>query len=153
VVTQEVICPSFAFICDTSIEILVTFPRIVTFPIVIIECTFLYPEERENARETKHIHWEDLRPYVVANPNTIFVLIHFSLRYKEEEIIQFFRSQREEHPEESYDNLKVWAGDTTKSVWDEISEGDLKFDELREALDLSNIEGNGGCCSGSSHKS
>jgi ribonuclease Z len=153
VVTQEVICPSFAFICDTSIEILVTFPRIVTFPIVIIECTFLYPEERENARETKHIHWEDLRPYVVANPNTIFVLIHFSLRYKEEEIIQFFRSQREEHPEESYDNLKVWAGDTTKSVWDEISEGDLKFDELREALDLSNTEGNGGCCSGSSHKS
>lgn len=144
-VTHEVVAPAFAFICDTSIEVLVNFPRILIFPIVFIECTFLYPEEFENARQTKHIHWDEIRPYVVANPNTIFVLIHFSLRYKEEEIIQFFRNQKVLHPEESYDNLKVWAGDTTKSVWDEISEGDLQFDEVRKALDIN--ETNSSCCS------
>jgi ribonuclease Z len=146
-VTEEVVSPSFAFVCDTSIEVLVSFPKILLYPIVIIECTFLYPEERDNARDTKHIHWEDIRPYVVANPSTVFVLIHFSLRYKEEEILEFFRQQRaaSEWPEDCYSNLKVWAGDTTKSVWDEDALGvgiglrdeDVKVDESR---------GGGGCC-------
>jgi ribonuclease Z len=118
-VTEEVVCRSFAFICDTSIQILIHFPQILLYPIVIIECSFLYPDERVTAHDTKHIHWDDLRPFVVTNPRTVFVLIHFSLRYKEEEILQFFRQQRDERSEESFLNLKIWAGDTTKCVWDE----------------------------------
>lgn len=105
-VTKEVVTPSFAFICDTAISVLDRYPSIVKHPIVIIECTFLYPEERENAVLTKHIHWEELKPYVVANPATLFILIHFSLRYKEDEILAFFTEQAND-----ISNIKVWAGD------------------------------------------
>jgi ribonuclease Z len=150
-VTEEVVCPSFAFICDTSIQVLINFPKILLYPIVMIECSFLYPEERTNARDTKHIHWDDLRPFVVANPTTLFVLIHFSLRYKEDEILQFFRQQRVEHSDESYSNLKIWAGDTTKSVWDESSQNPnevddhTKHDDWREVA-LTEVENNGSYC-------
>lgn len=105
-VTKEVIVPSFAFICDTSISVLDRYPSIVRYPIVIIECTFLYPEERENAVATKHIHWEELKPYVIASPETLFVLVHFSLRYKDDDVLAFFAEQQDEVP-----NIKVWAGD------------------------------------------
>jgi ribonuclease Z len=132
-VTQEVVVPSFAFICDTSIAVLENFPNIVgKFPIVIIECTFLYPEELSNAVATKHIHWEQLKPYVLSNPSTLFVLIHFSLRYKEDEILKFFAEEQslagsgsgseEGDTGESSSplnsrltNIKVWAGDTSEN--------------------------------------
>ena len=103
-VTREVVTPSFAFICDTTIVVLERYPQILRYPIVIIECTFLYPEELENAAATKHIHWEELKPYVAANPSVLFVLIHFSLRYKDEEILAFFAEQSD------VTNIKVWAG-------------------------------------------
>lgn len=134
-VTHEVSVPSFAFICDTSIAVLENFPNIVgRFPIVIIECTFLYPEELPNAIATKHIHWQQLKPYVLSNPSTLFVLIHFSLRYKEDEILQFFANEKSQVQMQCSDcedngdgeeysvvssrleNIKVWAGDTNDCI-------------------------------------
>jgi ribonuclease Z len=111
IVTKEVVQKTFAFICDTSISVLTAFPDILLYPLVIIECTFLYPEERENATQTKHIHWEELKPFVVLNPQTLFVLIHFSLRYTEDEILEFFRKEQEGEGGGVH-NIKVWAGDT-----------------------------------------
>jgi ribonuclease Z len=99
----------FCYICDTSIAILSTYPQIFNYPIIIIECTFLYPDERENAVATKHIHWEELLPYVIQYSNIIFVLIHFSLRYKDAEILEFFNIQKDIH---NISNIKVWAGET-----------------------------------------
>lgn len=103
-VTKEVVSPAFAFICDTSIVVLERYPSILQCPIVIIECTFLFPEERENAVATKHIHWEELKPYIVGNPDVLFVLIHFSMRYRDDEILAFFAEQ-------NIRNIKVWAGE------------------------------------------
>ena len=129
-VTREVCSPAFAFICDTSIAVLQTYPHILpSYPLVIIECTFLYPEELDNAIATKHIHWTQLKPYVLAHPQCLFVLIHFSLRYKEQEVLDFFRQERKDalaltqthtdaQEETNSDmlplhNIKVWAGDTS----------------------------------------
>eukprot|EP00603_Paraphysomonas_imperforata_P005072 CAMPEP_0114425350 /NCGR_PEP_ID=MMETSP0103-20121206/7187_1 /TAXON_ID=37642 ORGANISM="Paraphysomonas imperforata, Strain PA2" /NCGR_SAMPLE_ID=MMETSP0103 /ASSEMBLY_ACC=CAM_ASM_000201 /LENGTH=217 /DNA_ID=CAMNT_0001594177 /DNA_START=482 /DNA_END=1132 /DNA_ORIENTATION=+ len=106
-VTEEVVKPAFAYICDTSIEVLTMYPEILTFPVVFIECTFLYPEERENATTTKHIHWEDLKSYVMAHQDILFVLIHFSLRYKDAEILEFFANEQATH-EGLIPNIKVW---------------------------------------------
>lgn len=111
-VTEEVVKHAFAYICDTSIEILTAYPEILTFPVVFIECTFLYPEEKENAVATKHIHWEDLKPYVLAYQDILFVLIHFSLRYKDAEILEFFANEQASHSG-LIPNIKVWAGDTS----------------------------------------
>ena len=123
-ITQEVIEKKFIFICDTSISIFTTYPQILFYPIIFIECTFLYPEEIENAIQTKHIHWRDLEPFVACNPNVLFVLIHFSLRYKEQEIIDFFReikrrARNENENENIYENIKLWVGDTRRCWWDE----------------------------------
>lgn len=107
-ITEEIITPTFAYICDTSILVLQNFPQIVTFPTIIIECTFLLPEERDNAYRTKHIHWEDLLPYVILHKDILFVLIHFSLRYKTPEIVEFFNIQKEIH---SISNIKLWLNE------------------------------------------
>lgn len=109
-VTEERVTPVFAFICDTSIQILSDYPEILTFPVVFIECTFLLPDEQPNAAATRHIHWLDLRPFVLDNPDVLFVLIHFSLRYRDEQILAFFRQEQLVH---ELPNIKVWAGDTS----------------------------------------
>ena len=113
VVTEEVLKPAFAYVCDTSIQILTDYEEILTYPVLFIECTFLYPEERDNATATKHIHWHDLKPFVLSHHDILFVLIHFSLRYKDKEIIDFFEKEQMEC--EELTNIKVWAGNTAES--------------------------------------
>jgi ribonuclease Z len=102
----------FAFVCDTTVRVLDQYPIIFQHPIIFIECTFLYPEELPNCEATKHIHWEHLYPYVQAHPNQLFVLIHFSLRYEDSEIIDFFEKEK---VEKRVQNIKVWAGRTDDS--------------------------------------
>jgi ribonuclease Z len=112
-ITDEVPTKKFAYICDTSIKILEMHPDILDYPVVFIECTFLYHDELENAAKTKHIHWYQLRDYVRKYTNTIFVLIHFSLRYSDEEILEFFAKEMGLY---DISNIKVWAGDTEKEL-------------------------------------
>jgi hypothetical protein len=38
-VTVEVLTPVLAFVCDTSIEVLRIAPRVLEYPVVIIECS------------------------------------------------------------------------------------------------------------------
>lgn len=91
-VTTEVLVKQFAFICDTSIHVFDMHPEILEYPIIFIECTFLMPEDIDNAEKTKHIHWLQLEPYVRAHPDVTFMLFHFSLRLGSDETIrEFFR--------------------------------------------------------------
>lgn len=107
-VTEEVVEKKFTFICDTSILVLEQQPEIFLYPVVIIECTFLYPDEIQNSLDTKHIHWQQLLPFVKANPRVLFVLIHFSLRYRDAEIKAFFDEQCTKH---DITNIKPWLTD------------------------------------------
>ena len=90
-ITVPVNVPILAYLCDTTIEVLrgPNAKEILTFPHIMIECTFLYDE----APDASHIRWSELKPYVVANPQTTFVLIHFSFRYTDEEIREFFQKE------------------------------------------------------------
>jgi ribonuclease Z len=72
-------------------------------PVIIVECTFLEAElHAERAAKTKHTLWRDLEPVVRAQPDTIFVLIHFSLTYKEQYIRNFFQKL-------ALPNVLVWV--------------------------------------------
>lgn len=103
-ITQEVEKPLFAYICDCSIKTIEQYSHdLRDYPYVIVECTFLYEDDLENANKTQHIHWDQLKPYVKEHPNTIWILIHFSLRYKDSDIAEFFKDKHEEYP-----NLKLW---------------------------------------------
>ena len=104
-VQEEILSPIFAYLGDTSHDLF--FPSnddfntlLVHFPVIIVECTVLSSEEID-PNETSargHIHWDQLRPVVQSHPNILFVLIHFSTRYKSEYINQFFKSLKESNP-------------------------------------------------------
>jgi ribonuclease Z len=100
-VTNTVYIPNIVFVWDTTVDILVINPRILEFPVIMIECSFIMEDDYEQSLTKKHIHWKSLKPYVVDNPKIFFVLVHFSLRYTETEIADFF--QKEQLP-----NVKPW---------------------------------------------
>jgi ribonuclease Z len=101
--TYEYIHPSLAYVCDTSIRVFDLNPNLLKYQTIIIECTFLYMEHKPNAVSTQHIHWFEIKPYIESNPMIDFILIHFSMQYKDSEIAEFFNSELE-----NLSNVKVW---------------------------------------------
>ena len=72
-----------AFICDTTTDVFVHNPELLSFPIIIVECTFFEESLLALAEQSQHVHWLKLKPYVIGNPNITFILIHFSMRYED----------------------------------------------------------------------
>lgn len=101
-ITISVDVPKFAYICDTSINVFTINPELLTtYPTIFIECTFILPDELDRAIKTKHINWIQLKPYVISHPHITFILFHFSQRYKDQEIDDFFKN-------ENLNNLSWW---------------------------------------------
>ncbi|MFI6288904.1 MBL fold metallo-hydrolase [Streptomyces sp. NPDC051018] len=101
-VEQEVHKPLFAFLGDTHVRVFERNPWLLTYPVVITECTFLYDSELDRAERVGHTVWSLLRPFVEAHPETLFVLTHFSLRHSDREVVDFFAR-------EGLPNVMVWA--------------------------------------------
>jgi ribonuclease Z len=101
-VTEVLPFKRFAYVCDTTMTVFDANPSLLEYPVIFIECTFLYEDEYEMSKGKKHIHWKDLKPVTINNRNTKFVLFHFSQRYKDAEIREFFESQ-------NLDNVVAWA--------------------------------------------
>lgn len=103
-ITEPKAIKKFTYICDTSIDVFNLNPSILEYPVIFIECTFILDEELENAGKTKHIHWKELKPYVENNPDKTFILFHFSQRYRNSEISEFFEKEKES----GIDNIIWW---------------------------------------------
>jgi len=86
--------PLFVFLGDTNIKVFETHKEILESPYVIVECTFLEPEHANLSGERDHIHYEELKPIIESNPKTTFILIHFSLRKKDQQILEFFENKK-----------------------------------------------------------
>lgn len=84
--------PIFCYLCDTDHEVLKN-PLVEKYPTIIIECTFINNKHINEAEEDKHMHWINLKPYIMNNPNKKFILIHFSARYSNDEIREFFDNE------------------------------------------------------------
>jgi len=95
-----------AFLGDTTTEPLLREPQWLQngIPVVITECSFLYPEHKRQADRTKHTIWTDLEKVVRKWPKTTFVLMHFSLRYSDNEIRRFFKGMKDPPS-----NIVVWV--------------------------------------------
>jgi len=89
-VAEDVPTPIFAFLGDTTAEVYEKNPHLFEYPVIIAECTFLTEDHPSEAVEKGHTSWDALRPFVEKHPNITFVLIHFSLKYKNTEILEFF---------------------------------------------------------------
>jgi ribonuclease Z len=97
----------WAHLGDTTTAVFAENPCLFDYPTIFTECTFLLPEHLAYAEERKHTHWELLKPIVVAHPEIQFVLIHFSLRYSEQDILQFFEGELQ-----GIDNVKLWVSES-----------------------------------------
>jgi ribonuclease Z len=89
-VTETIQSNILAYLTDTSISVFETYPELFSYQYIFVECTFIGDDK---VSVDKHINWSQLRPYVQAHPNNVFVLIHFSARYTKNELVDFFKSQ------------------------------------------------------------
>lgn len=99
-VSNEIHVPMFCYIGDTNYKVLEN-PELYKYKTIIVECTFISDEHLEAAKKKRHMHWNQLKPYVEKYKNITFVLYHFSARYREQEIKEFFKSK-------NYDNIIPW---------------------------------------------
>lgn len=91
-VTRREEIPLLAYTGDCGEAIFDAVPQLFAARVLLIECSFLFPEDRERAREYAHIHLDHLLARAEAFRNEAVVLTHFSQRYRPEEIREALRS-------------------------------------------------------------
>lgn len=102
-ITEKIIEKHFFFSGDTTHEIFKSEfgSTILSYPNIIIECSFILEEDLIHANEKKHMNWLNLKPFVQSNINTNWILTHFSQKYKKEQVELFFK-------QENICNIKLW---------------------------------------------
>lgn len=133
-VNVNVSVPLLAFLLDTTVQVLehdvAQSDLIYSCPVIMIECSYLEREMEDEARRRKHTVWTELVPFVRhsiteamakgTNPNT-WVLIHFSLRYREPDILEFFENMKSLGerlpPQERPPNLVLWLDSGIVEMW------------------------------------
>lgn len=82
---------------DATIELLeARASEILQYSYVIHECTFLgkpSTELDEYAKKRGHTHYAQLHKFICSAPDTVFVLVHWSIRYSREDVVAFFEEQ------------------------------------------------------------
>ena len=87
-VTRREEVPLLAYTGDCGEAIFDAAPEILRAKVLLIECSFLFPEDVSRAREYAHIHLDDILERADRFENEALVLTHFSQRYRAEEIRQ-----------------------------------------------------------------
>jgi ribonuclease Z len=85
-VTRREEVPLLAYPGDCGADIFEAVPQLFHARVLLLECSFLWPEDRDRAREYGHIHLDDLLSRAGLFENEAVVLTHFSQRYRPEEI-------------------------------------------------------------------
>lgn len=84
--------PLLAYPGDCGVEIFDAAPEILRARVLLLECSFLDPDDVERARQYEHIHLRDIIERASDFRNEAVVLTHFSLRYRPEEIREALRA-------------------------------------------------------------
>lgn len=85
-VTRPERIPLLAYPGDSSAEILEVCPELFKARVLLLECSFISPEDRDRARDYGHIHLDDVIEHAGRFENEAIVLTHFSQRYTPAEI-------------------------------------------------------------------
>ncbi|KAL9649077.1 hypothetical protein ABK040_008454 [Willaertia magna] len=107
-INEEVHEARIAICGDTTFKVFEENPFLLEdFSVIVIECTFLEEGQEEQALNACHIHFNHLVPFIEKYQNVTFILTHFSLRYNDEFILNFFK-------EKNYKNVVPFLDDPTK---------------------------------------
>ena len=85
-VTRAEEIPLLAYTGDCGVEIFDAVPGLFSAKVLLIECSFLMPEDLDRARGYGHLHLNDFLERSDIFQNEAIVLTHFSQRYRPEEI-------------------------------------------------------------------
>jgi ribonuclease Z len=122
--------PKLAFVLDTTVEALMpekspTASLILQCPVIMMECTYLEDAKEEEAKKRGHVWWGGLLPFVqAAGRGKTWALVHFSLRYSDGNILDFFedaeasrvRLVKGQDPARPPD-LVLWLDSGPKELW------------------------------------
>lgn len=86
IVTRREEIPLLAYPGDCSADVFDAAPELFEARVLLVECSFVLPEDADRASQYAHIHLADLASRANAFRNEAIVLTHFSLRYRNEEI-------------------------------------------------------------------
>jgi len=90
-ITREVIEPKVTYIGDCMGETLLEQDHIWDSEILVLECTFLDPDEQAMARKKGHTHIEEIRQALLAMGDRVkcqkIILKHFSMKYSKKHIL------------------------------------------------------------------
>jgi ribonuclease Z len=84
--------PILAYPGDCGPGIFDAAPELFAARVLLIECSFLLPEDRDRAHAYEHLHLEDFLDRADLFQNEAIVLTHFSQRYRVGEIREALRS-------------------------------------------------------------
>lgn len=85
-VTHREEIPLLAYPGDCSPEVFDAAPELYGARVLLLECSFVAPDDKDRAREYAHIHLDDIAERATLFRNEAIVLTHFSLRYRAAEI-------------------------------------------------------------------
>jgi ribonuclease Z len=85
-VTRREEIPLLAYPGDCGVEIFDAAPELYRARVLLIECSFLRPDDVDRARVYEHLHLQDFLDRADRFENEAIVLTHFSQRYSNEEI-------------------------------------------------------------------
>src|SRR5512141_186605 len=85
-VTHRQEIPLFAYPGDCSPDVFDAAPELYGARVLLLECSFVAPDDRDRAREYAHIHLDDIAERAALFRNEVLILTHFSLRYRPAEI-------------------------------------------------------------------
>eukprot|EP01087_Luapelamoeba_hula_P021677 TRINITY_DN7620_c0_g2_i1.p1 TRINITY_DN7620_c0_g2~~TRINITY_DN7620_c0_g2_i1.p1 ORF type:complete len:322 (-),score=74.35 TRINITY_DN7620_c0_g2_i1:143-1108(-) len=114
-VNETVQVRQFAFLGDTTDAVFANHGALLgTYAVVFVECTFFTPGSEQAAAESFHMHWSAIKEQALKYPDTTYVLIHFSKRYDDKEILGFFENERAQAVDSTGDaaalsNIVPWA--------------------------------------------
>ena len=84
--------PLLAYPGDCGPAIFEAAPELFGARVLLIECSFLKPEDRDRARDYEHLHLQDFLERAALFQNEVIVLTHFSQRDRVAEIREALRA-------------------------------------------------------------
>jgi len=91
-VTRREETPLLAYPGDCGPAIFEAAPELFQARVLLIECSFLRPEDRDRARDYEHLHLQDFLERAAIFQNEVIVLTHFSQRDRVAEIREALRA-------------------------------------------------------------
>lgn len=99
-ITRRVEIPLICYSGDTGVGDFLTLDYVRNAKIFVLECTFVTPEQRDRARNSNHLHLDDLRRIVPRLNNERIVLTHLTRRTPLHEAKSLLRSALGEDAEQ-----------------------------------------------------